>query len=328
MNRTKVVYTDNIYKDIDIENRCFSKAGFNFVVCQQHDEATLVEACKDADAVMVSFADMNKNIINAMQKCKVIVRCGIGVNNVDISAASKKGIMVANVQKYCIDEVSDHAMALMLTLIRKTAYMSKLISDGQWNGALARPIPRIKGLTLGLYGLGAISSCFATKAKVLGMKIVAYDPYVKDEHFEKLGVERISDEKELFKMADILSVHLPLMESTKRIINAEKLSLMRKTSYFINVARGALVDEQALITVLQEGKIAGAGLDVLTDEYPSTDNPLLHMDNVIVTPHIAYYSDGSDKDLRNLACSQVIDSIKKGKPEFLLNGEDLEALSK
>ena len=323
MGKYKVVYTDNIYKDNEIEFRRFGEAGYDFSVAKGHDEATLIEECRDADAVMISFADMNANIINSLEKCKVIVRCGMGFNNVDIPAATKRGIMVANVQKYCLEEVSDHAIALMLTLIRKTAYMSRLLREGTWNPALARPIPRLNELTFGLYGLGGISSRVAAKVKVFGMEVVAYDPFLPDAYFEKMGVRRIEKEEELFRIADVLSVHLPLNAGTAKIISYEKMKLMKPTAIFLNTARGGLVDEEGLIRALQEGTIGGAGLDVLADEFPDMSNPLFQMDNVVVTPHIAYYSEGSDVDLRNYACNQVIQALEQGEPEFILNKKEL-----
>lgn len=323
MGKFKVVYTDNIYKDNEIEYRRFAEAGYDFSVASSHDKETLKKECADADAVMLSFIEMDEELINSLQKCKVIVRCGMGFNNVDIPAATKRGIMVANVQKYCLDEVSDHAVALMLTLIRKTAYLSRLLREGIWDPAKARPIPRLKDLTLCLYGLGGISSRFATKAKAFGMHVAAYDPFLPAEYFEQMGVERIAEEDELFRRADVLSVHLPLNKSTAKIINAEKLAMMKPTAIFLNLARGGLVDEEALIKALQEGKLGGAGLDVLADEFPSMDNPLFQMDNVIVSPHIAYYSEGSDVDLRNYAINQVIGALENGAPEFFLNKKEL-----
>ena len=324
MGKYKVVYTDNIYKDNEIEFRRFGEMGYDFhVVTSGHDEATLIEECRDADAVMLSFVDMNENIINAMEKCKIIVRCGMGFNNVNIPAATKRGIMVANVQKYCLEEVSDHAIALMLTLIRKTGFLSRQLREGNWNPALARPIPRMSDLTFALYGLGGISSRVAAKAKAFGMEVVAYDPFLPAEYFEQMGVRRIENEDELYKIADVLSIHLPLNEATANIVNYEKFKLMKPTAIFLNTARGGLVNEADMIRALQEGVIGGAGLDVLADEFPEMSNPLFQMDNVVVTPHIAYYSEGSDVDLRNYACDQVIQALEEGAPQFFLNKKEL-----
>lgn len=323
MGKYKVVYTDNIYKDNEIEFSRFGAADYDFSVAKGHDEAALIEECRDADAIMISFAEMTEKVINSLEKCKVIVRCGMGFNNVDIPAATKKGIMVANVQKYCLEEVSDHAIALMLTLLRKTAYMSKLVREGIWDPKKARPIPRLEEMTFGLYGLGGISSRVAAKAKAFGMDVVSYDPFLPEEYFEKMGVRRIEKEESLFRAADVLSIHLPLNASTAKIISYDKIKLMKPTAILINTARGGLVDEAGLIRALQEGAIGGAGLDVLADEFPDMANPLFQMDNVIVTPHIAYYSEGSDVDLRNYACNQVIQALEQGEPEFILNKKEL-----
>ncbi len=323
MGKFKVVYTDNIYLDNRIELQRFGDIGYDFSVASARDEETLIRECRDADAVMVSFIEMNERIINSLEKCKIIVRCGMGFQNVDIPAATKRGIMVANVEKYCLEEVSDHAIALMLTLLRKTAYMDRLLRKGEWNPAKARPIPRISNLTMALYGLGGISSRVAAKAKAFGMHVVAYDPFLPDEYFEKMGVERIVEEKELFRVADVLSVHLPLNEKTAKIISYEKFRLMKPSAIFLNLARGGLVDEAGMIKALQEGTISGAGLDVLTEEYPDMSNPLFQMDNVVVSPHIAYYSEGSDVDLRNFAIDQVVGALEDGEPRFFLNRKQL-----
>ena len=290
MEKFKVVYTDNIYKDTSIEEQRFAEIGYDFMVAPAKDKETLKQVCRDADAVMLSFIEMDEELINSLEKCKIIVRCGMGFNNVDIAAATRKGIMVANVQKYCLDEVSDHVMALVLTLMRRTAYMSSLLKKGEWAPAKARPMYRLRGSTFALYGLGGISSLVARKAQSFGFNVVSYDPFLPDSYFEEMGVTRIATEDELFACADVLSIHLPLNEKTAKLVNMEKFKLMKPTAIFINTARGGLVDEADMIKALQDGIIGGAGIDVFADEYPDMSNPLFQMDNVIVTPHIAFAS--------------------------------------
>lgn len=323
MEKFKVVYTDNIYKDTSIEEQRFAEIGYDFMVAPSKDKETLKQVCRDADAVMLSFIEMDEELINSLEKCKIIVRCGMGFNNVDIAAATRKGIMVANVQKYCLDEVSDHVMALVLTLMRRTAYMSSLLKKGEWAPAKARPMYRLRGSTFGLYGLGGISSLVAKKAKSFGFNVVSYDPFLPDSYFEEMGVARIATEDELFACADVLSIHLPLNEKTAKLVNMEKFKLMKPTAIFINTARGGLVDEADMIKALQDGIIGGAGIDVFADEYPDMSNPLFQMDNVIASPHVAYYSEASDVDLRNYAINQVIGGLRDGAPEFFLNKKDL-----
>ena len=284
MGKYKVVYTDWVYKDDVIEVNRFGAAGYDFQIASAHDEATLIEECRDADAVMISFADMNANIINAMEKCKIIVRCGMGFNNVDIPAATAKGTMVANVQKYCLEEVSDHAIALMLTLLRKTAYLSRLLQKGIWNPALARPIPRLNELTLGLYGLGGISSRVAAKAKAFGMEVAAYDLYLPDNHFQQMGVKRLEKEEDLFRISDVLSIHLPLNSATAGIITYDKMKLMKSTAIFLNTARGGLVNQADLLEALRTRSIAGAALDVFDAEPLTPSAGFGGLDNVVITP--------------------------------------------
>lgn len=323
MGKFKVVYTDNIYKDNEIEFRRFKELGYDFTVLPAHDEETLIKECRDADGIMVSYADMNERVINTLEKCKIIVRCGIGFNNVDVAAASKRGIMVANVLKYCLDEVSDHALALALTLVRRTAYMTSLVRSGVWDPVKARPIPRLSELTFGVYGLGAISSKAAKKAQAFNMRVIGYDPYLPAERFAQMGVEHIANEADLFKQSDILSLHIPLNKDTAGIISYDKMKLMKPSAIIVNTARGGIIDEPGLIKALQEGVIGGAGLDVLTEEYPSMSNPLFQMPNVVITPHIAYYSEGSDVDLRNFSIDQIYKALEEGAPEFFVNKKEL-----
>lgn len=320
----KVVYTDNVFGNSLIEEERYKEAGYEYVEASAYDEETLKKECRDADAVVCCYAQITEGVIQAMENCKVVVKAGMGVNNINIPAASAKGIMVANVQKYCLDEVADHAVALTMSLVRKTDFMDRRVRAGKWEGvAPARPIFRIKEMQFCLYGFGGIARYMAQKFKAIGFRMAAYDPFLPDEVFQQAGVERITEESELFRRADVLAVQLNLNEKTAGIISYEKLKLMKPTAIFINTARGGLVDEPGLIRALQEGTIGGAGLDVLADEHPDMSSPLFQMENVCITPHIAYYSTGSDVDLRHAACEQVIGALERGAPEFLLNGAAL-----
>lgn len=320
----KVVYTDNVFGDSQIEETRYHAAGFTYVEASSSDEASLIRECAQADAVVCCYAKITPNLIQSLPShCKVIVKAGMGVNNIDIPAATAHGIMVANVQKYCLDEVSDHAIALILTLVRKTAYMDRLCRKGTWNPVASHPIHRIQEMTFCLYGFGNIARFMARKCKAIGFQVAAYDPFLPDEVFASEGVKRIHAEKELFQCADVLAVQLNLTPDTEGIISYEKLCQMKPTALLINTGRGGLVDEPGLIRALQEGIIGGAGLDVLADEHPDMSSPLFQMENVCITPHIAYYSTGSDVDLRNRTCDQVIDALTHGMPEFILNRKEL-----
>ncbi len=324
MKKVKVIYTDNLFKDSSYEKKRYGEFGYEYLETSGIDEETLKRELKDADAVATSYAEITRDVLNAMDHCKVVLRLGMGVNNIDIPAATERGIMVANVQKYCLDEVSDHALALTLSLVRKTAYMDRQVRAGKWGGANAcRPIFRIKDLQFCLYGFGNIARYMARKFKAIGFKIAAYDPFLPDSVFEEAGVERIVNEKELFERADVLAVQLNLTNETRGIISYEKFCWMKPSAIFINTARGGLVDEPGMIRALQEGTIGGAGLDVLADEHPDMTSPLFQMENVCITPHIAYYSEGSDVDLQHIACEQIIGALENGAPEFFINKKEL-----
>jgi len=324
MGKFKVVQTDFAFGNTTIEDECYKKAGYDYVVIKSGNIDEIKEAVKDADAVTCSYTEMNADMMDAFTKCKVIVRAGIGVNNVDIPEATKRGIMVANVLHYCKDEVSDHAIALAMGMIRKTCYMDRRVRNGLWEGAApARPIPRINTLWFCTYGFGNIARKMAPKIKAIGFKVAAYDPYVDDSVFEEYGVERIKDESEVLKRADVLSIMCCLNDETRGIINKEKFALMKPSAILINTARGGIINEPDLIEALQTGVIGGAGLDVVVDETPDMNSPLFKLENTIFTPHIAYYSVASDIDLRYGVCRQVVDALEKGEPEFFVNKTEM-----
>lgn len=323
MPKYKIVYTDCIRDDADLEAARFAAEGWDFKVASGIDERTLIDECRDADGVIVSVIDMNARIIDAMERCRIIVRGGIGVNNVDIPAATHKGIMVANVMGYCLDEVADHALAMTLALERKVAYLDRLCRSGVWETKAARPVRRLSTLRFGLYGLGNISRNVARKAGALGFRVAAFDPFVPAEAFAAAGVDRIADEDEFFSTCDVISLHVPMSDATRGIVSEAKLRRMKPDALLINTARGGIVDEPGLIRVLSEHRIGGAGLDVLVDEHPDMSSPIFQLDNVLITPHTAFYSEESDRDLRELSCDQVIQALKYGAPTFFVNAREL-----
>ena len=227
--------------------------------------------------------------IAQLTHCKAIGRFGLGVDNIDLPAAKEKGIAVNYVPDYCIREVSDHAMALLLALIRKIPLSNKLVQAGRWEMPAVVPIRRIEGTVLGLVGFGNIPRLVAPKAQAFGIKVVAYDPYAKPELFKAAGVESV-DFDTLLVASDYVSVHAPLMPATRGLINAAAFGKMKKGAYIVNTARGPLIDEAALIAALDAGQVGGAALDVVASEPLAKDLPLLGRDNVIVSPHTAFYS--------------------------------------
>ena len=319
MARFKVVMTDCIFPDQDIERGELAAIDAELVLAPSADVETLVREGKDCDALLNVYAQVPAEVIDGLDRCKVIVRTGIGVNTIDLDAANSKGIMVANVPDYCQDEVADHTMALFLALSRKLILLNSAVRRSNWSFAEAKPIVRISGSTFGLFGLGSIARGVARRALSFGMKVIAYDPFVPAAVFTAHGVQQVEDFGQLIKEADFLSLHAPLTEQTHHIINADALAEMRDSAYIINTSRGPLIDEDALFRALTDGTIAGAGLDVLADEPPTFPNELLTLSNVIVTPHAAFYSEQSNDELRAKSAREIVRTLTVGEPAHWVN---------
>ena len=243
----------------------------------------------DLDAIITSWGLMiDKQVIGALKQCVVIGVGSVGVDMVDVEAATAAGIVVTNVPDVFIEEVADHAMMLLLDVARRTPQMARMARDGEWYQArpILSRIPRLLGQTLGLFAFGNVARCTARRAQAFGLRVLAYDPYVSELEISGAGVEPVGL-AELLERSDYLSVHAPLNEETFHAIGASAFAQMKPTAVVINTARGPIIDEPALIEALQSGRIAAAGLDVLEDEPPSHNNPLLTMENVLVTPHVA-----------------------------------------
>ncbi len=294
-------------------------------------EEELVSACSEADAIVALGIRItpgyvfSARVIQSLSKCRLIALTGIGYDNVDIEAATEKGICVANNPYYCLEEVSDHAMALVLACARKFYKLLPDIKIGRWStqgdylNAL-KPLHRLSGQTLGLIGFGNIARALVPKAKAFGFRIIAYAPHVPDSLFRTFRVESMGLDQ-LLEQSDFVSLHTSLTPGTKHMMGLEQFKRMKRTAYFINTARGELVDESALYTALSEGLIAGAGLDVLELEPPDTDNPLLKFDNVLITGHFAYYSEESREELFKRPWEEVARIFQEEWPQGLINAQ-------
>jgi D-3-phosphoglycerate dehydrogenase / 2-oxoglutarate reductase len=261
----------------------------DIVEVQANSRAEFIEGVRDADAIMTSWGmRIDAEVIGALQSCVVIGVGSVGVDMVDVEAASAAGIVVTNVPDVFIEEVADHAMMLLLDTARMTSAMARIAADGRWwdGRQLLSARPRLLGQTLGMYGFGNVARCTARRAKAFGLHLIAHDPYVSELEITSAGVEPVGF-GELLERSDFVSLHTPHNAETEHAFDAVALSRMKPTAILINTARGSIVDEQALIKALHEGTIAGAGLDVLDPEPPEPDNPLLTMPNVLVTPHVA-----------------------------------------
>lgn len=318
----KVVITDYEYPDLDVERAVIESAGGELTAGQCKTEAELIALTRDADAVINQYALLTPKVIAAMERCRVIVRYGIGVDTIDMAAAGAAGIMVCNVPTYGIHEVSDHTICLFLACVRKLTFANEEAKKGVWNCNLTRPINRIHKTVFGFAGFGNIPRMTAEKLAPWEMKLLACDPYVERAACSSLGVELVSFDRILAE-CDYVSCHVPLTETTRHLFGYEEFARMKPGAYFINTSRGPVVDEAGLHRALVEGRLAGAALDVMETEPPRKDHPLFGLDNVIITPHMAWYSEGSGKDLQRMTAEEAMRVLNGEEPRSCLNKEDL-----
>lgn len=310
--KPKVMIAYTGFGDIEIEKKILSQIDAEIIHSENLSSPEALEAVKSADAVMVTLQKVTAEIIASMEKCKLISRLGTGLDSIDIPAATARGIWVTYVPDYSIDEVSAHAIALMMSLARGIPFLSQATRNGTWNSAAWGPIYRLKDQTLGVLGLGRIGQATAEKGRGLGLNVIAHDPFANQEVADKLGVKLV-DLDTLTRESDYISLHSPLLDSTYHIVNADFLSKMKPTAYIINAARGPLIDEDALLEAVRSGQIAGAGLDVLAVEPIDPDSPLLKEDRILVTPHAAWYSEQAKLDLRARGAEEVA-RVLSGQP--------------
>lgn len=320
MTDMKVVITDHRFADVNQERRAVEGAGGQLVVGQATEELQLIDLCRDADGVLNGRSKITAPVITAMERCRIIVRYGIGVDTINIEAATKRGIMVANVPDYCIDEVSDQALALLLMLSRQIVPSMALAKEDRWALSKMPPLHRLRGQVCGLCGAGQIGSLLAGKTQELGMHVVVYDPYLSGSRAQEMGAEKVSFDA-LLARADFISIHAPLNDETRHLFGDAAFKKMKNTAFIINTARGGLIDETALLAAIDAGQIAGAGLDVLESETEVTPvrRALLNNPKVVVTAHTAWLSEEARATLQARAVAQVISCLKGERPYGLIN---------
>lgn len=321
-----VYITEYDYPSVEIEKAECAKAGLRLVPTQSHTAQEIIRNCYDAVGLIVQYAEISAEIIAALPNLKVISRYGVGVDNIDLAAATQHGICVVNVPDYCIDEVSNQVFALLFDCWRRVTFLNNAVHQGKWDYAIAKPIPRLRGCKLGLVGFGKIAREVAIKASAFGIDIVSYDPFVKPEAMRALGVS-YQPLQQLLRESDIVSVHAPMSKENYHLIGEDELALMKSSSILINTSRGALVDEHALRRALEMRQIAGAGLDVLEIEPIQSDNPILGMNNVVITPHISWYSEESDRELKTKVVMGIEEVLKGRIPTYLVNKDVLAHVS-
>ena len=317
-----VAVTDYVFSSLEPEQRVLAPLGVELRSQQCRSEEEIIALAREADGVLNCYAKMTARIIENLTRCKIIARYGIGVDNVDLAAATKARILVTNVPDYCVDEVSDHALALFLTLARRIVIADAGVKSGTWSVTAHAEIRRLRGQTMGLLGFGKIAKVLASKVQPLGMKVLVYDPYVEPALIAQHGATAVTFDN-LLADADAISIHVPLSPETRNLISQRELAHMKPTAFLINTSRGGIVDEQALAVALKEGRLGGAALDVLSTEPPSPDHPLRQAPNIILTPHLAFYSRESVIELQTKTAEEVARSLKGEPPRSPVNPEVL-----
>lgn len=319
MGKFRVLMTDTIFPDTTIEQAELRRIDADFALASRPDPETLKREGAGCDAVINVYVQLTKEILEAWPTCRAIVRTGIGYNTIDLETANARRIMVANVPDYCMGEVADHTVALFLACVRRIPRLHASVKGGQWSVDLAKPAPRLQGKRYGLFGFGNIAQQVARRVQAFDLEVMAFDPYVPAEVFAARQVQRAGSLEELLRAVDFLSVHAPLTAETQGILNAETLGLMKPSAVLVNTSRGPLVNDADLLTALREGKLAGAGLDVLADEPPAFPLALAALDTVVLTPHSAWYSDEAMPELRRKAAQEVARTLTEGRPKFWVN---------
>lgn len=319
----KVVVTDYLFDSLSPFIQQLDGLDCVVQTFQERDPVRLAELCRDADVVFVHHANIDAQVIAAMEHCRMITRPAIGFDNIDVAAATKKGIYVTNIPEYGAQhDVSNHIIMLLLACEKKLWQLVSDVKRGGWDMNIAKPVRRIAGQTLGLCGFGRIPKRVAVKAKALDMELISYDPYVDEDAMAAYGVRKV-DFDDLCALSDVVSITLPLNDQTRYLFDESAFKKMKKTAFIINTARGAVIREKDLVRALADGEIAGAGLDVLEKELPDPDNPLHQMDNVVITPHSAWFSEQSEQSLLEQCGQLTAEVLRCGRPSHSVNGAEL-----
>jgi len=316
-----VLITDYAWPTLDQERAILEPLGVELLVAQRGDEAELVQLAPQADAILTCWQRVTPAVLAAATKCVHVSRYGVGLDNIAVDVATRLGMVVTNVPDFCVEEVSDHAMALILACARQVVAFHGAVSQGRWDNRSQGALPRLRGQTLGLIGFGNSARALLPKAKGFGLRVIAYTPRLAPTALTAPEIAT-NDLNLLLRESDYISLHAPLTAETKGMINAVTLRQMKPSAYLINTARGGLIDESALVSALHEGTLAGAALDVLSQE-PPRDQPLLGAPNTILTPHAAFYSEASIAELAAKAARHVAQSLQGQVPDNVVNRQVL-----
>lgn len=312
----KVLLTDTQQSDTNLEREMLRAAGIECAVAQCRTPEEVIEAGQDADAFVASYAPVTETVFAALPRLRFVTALGVGVDHIDVAAARRRGLWVANVPDANINEVATHALAMALAMIRHIAFFDRAVREGRWDYAATGALRRPSTLTLGVLGLGRIGRLLAELARPSFKQLLGHDPHLAPSHWPE-GVEP-KDLDALFRESDVVSLHLPFTEDNRNLVDREHLAAMRPGSYLVNVARGGLVDLDGLLHHLDSGRLAGAALDVLPVEPPPPDHPVLRHPRVLVNPHAAFYSLESEQEARRKAIENVIIWAREGRPPYVV----------
>lgn len=318
-----ILVTDYAWPNLDIEQDIFATHNLEIIAAKTGDEDELIALAQKYDpvAIMTNWKIVSAAVLAQAPRCKIVARYGVGVDNIDIDYATKNGMVVTNVPDYCYQEVADHVMAMLLACARNLVPLAADTRQGGWDlHHSGRPFARLADQRLGIVGFGLTGRAVAQRALGFGLKPLAFTPRLTADEVP-IGVSATQNLDELLTHSDYVSLNLPANPQTAGLVNSEFLAKMKPTAYLINTARGAIIDEAALYEALTTGQIRGAALDVLQKEAPHTQNPLLTLDNVIVTPHAAFYSPTAIAELQHKAANQVVMALQGQTPTYLVNGE-------
>ena len=326
MSEFKVLITDYVWPTTEPEEAVLrEEADAEAVVAPDGSEETLLSLVGDVDAIMTCFAQVTPNVLKAAPNCVAVGRFGVGVDNIAVDTATEMGMAVTYVPDYCVDEVSDHVMALLLAFNRRVVLFDNSVKNAGWGSVpLTMRMMRLRGKTLGVIGFGRIGQSVAQKALAFGFRVLAYDPYMTAEQCALRGARKVENMDAVLRESDFVTLHSPLNEETRGLIGARELDVMKSDAFLINCARGLLIDESALYDALTGGGIAGAGLDVMEDNHPPSDHPLLGLDNIIITPHVAFFSQEATLELEQRAAREVAYVLTGRMPDNLVNPAVLE----
>ena len=329
MSRTipLVVHIDAKESPLELERNALAGIDCEIVSVAVASEGEIIEAVKNATVILNDHSPVNRAMVDQLENCKLIIRYGHGYDTVDVDACTEAGIIVTNIAGSTSEEVSNHALTLLLASARELKRLDLATTSGRWGEVYSRSIlNHIYGETVGIVGFGWIGRAMARKCKALGMTVLVNDPYVGDHLAVEYQVDFVSKD-ELLERSDYVSLHVPHLDSTHHFIDSAALDLMKHTAYLVNTSRGPVVDEQALIAALKAGKIAGAGIDVYEQEPLSVDNPLLSMENVICTPHVAGSSEIGWEIIRRRAGEEAARVLLGRRPDVVVNPEVLGRMS-